>query len=682
MKKQYSRVRVGLVFIFFAACFAVFLARLVWVQVIKGESFREKARDQYLQVIDVTAQRGEIFDCRGSRVATNTSFQSLFAYPVSKSEISRAERQLAYIFDHSRVNFRRAYDLRPGKFSWIERRLSEVELARFKNLEKPAGLYLKEEPTRSYPYGTGGRSIIGFVDVDNRGKSGIELVMNDYLTGHDGRSLIQKDGRGAGYPIREIPLKEARAGRSLVLTVDWNKQQIVEEELRKAIEKNNAKAGMAVFLNPHSGAIIAAADYPPEGEYPGKPTKLCVVCDLFEPGSVFKLITAAAVVEDGRITPEDSFYAGWLTFREGFEVSSNILMGKVANEIGGEKILAMARRFGFGRKTRCGLNGESKGVVDGPHHWSQFTTSTFAIGHGLSVTALQLARAFSVVASGGYLYQPHFIKGCINDEGKVVERHQSRPIKVLGPEIVAVLNNFLGGVVEHGTGQPIADAPFPIAGKTGTAEKANLESGGYYKNRFTASFAGYFPADSPLVAGVVVLDEPEPIHYGGYTAAPAFRDIALKFGAIDNYRSAPLADFRSHPEQIREHIGGDFVKVILPDLSGMSPGKARYELQKLDLVPVFSGNGDRVLTTFPATCARIQPGDKVRCVMSRNSDDSFEIPDLKGMTARDAIMVLDHYRLSFTCRGKGRVSRQKPEAGTLMTEKEKVGLILDGNEGV
>lgn len=699
MKKHYSRVRVGVVFILLAMIFALFLARLAMVQIVRGDELRQKAKRQYQETIEIPAARGGIFDVKGNKVAANTCFKSLFAYPLTKQEITTAYRQLARTFGKSRSELKRKYRLSPKRFCWIKRRLSPEETARFENLDQPRGLYLREEPTRCYPYGTIGRGILGFVDLDNRGKAGVELVMDEYLSGSNGRSIIQKDGKGLQYPIHEVPLREAVAGRSVALTVDWNKQQIVEEELQRAVEKYNAKGGSAVFLDPYTGAVIAAADFFPDRNPTDKPMKLEAVAAVFEPGSVFKLITAAAVLEDGNIQPSDTFFAeegrwklgrhslrddhkyGWLTFRQGFEYSSNILIGKVANRTGGDKVLAMAKRFGFGRKTGCGLNGESRGVIRRPGHWSKFTTSTFAIGHGLSVTAIQMAQAFAVIASGGYLSQPYIVKARINDEGKVVERHRSRSIKILDDKIVSVLDGFLRGVIENGTGQPIADAPFPIAGKTGTAEKPNLETGGYHKNRFVASFAGYFPADSPLVAGVVVLDEPGPVHYGGYTAGPAFKNIAVKFGAIDNYQLIPPAEPSDERRRIAATPNGKPTNVILPDLRGMSPGEAKYKLKKLGLAPAFSGTEGSVLATFPSAFSHLRSGDQVRCVMGKESENDFHMPDLKGLTLREAVSVLDHYGLPFTCRGRGRVKDQKPKPGTVITDGELVKLALARNAG-
>ncbi len=701
MKPHFSKVRIGLVSIMFVMTFVIFFARLVFVQVVRGEELRGRAERQYLRSIELPARRGEVFDVKGNKVAVNSNFKSMFAYPITKKDADASYKQMSNIFGTSQKSLRQRHKLAPRKFRWIKRGLSAKEFSRFEATDNQCGLFLREEPSRSYPYGKVGRAILGFVDLDNCGKSGIELVMNDALNGAPGRSMIQTNGIGEKYRIREIPLKEAEAGESVVLTVDWDKQQIVEEELGRSVKKYNAKGGMAIFLDPYSGAVIAAADLDEKGEALDKPMKLNAVASTFEPGSIFKLITAAAALESGRINPDDKFYGEngrWrlgrrtlrddhkydtLTFRDGFVFSSNIIMGKIAYEIGGDRVFAMAQKFGFGRKVRCGLNGESRGILKKPYRWSEFTTSTFAIGHGLSVTPLQMAQAFAVIAAGGYLCQPHFIAGCINDEGHIVNRHTSRPIKILDDDIVAVLDSFMCEVVERGTGEPIGDAPFAIAGKTGTAEKPNLEEGGYFKNRFMASFAGYFPADSPQVVGIVILDEPEPIHYGGHTAGPAFKNIAIKFAAIDNYgagvsASAPVKTDEVYPE------AGDKIRkeVIIPDLDGASRGKARYQLEKLGLKAVFSGDGEDVIGTRPAPGTRLSSGTEIYCYMSKDAGNKIETPDLNGLTIREAISILEQYGLTFTCTGRGRVVKQTPVAGTVLADGEVIKFECKRYKGV
>ncbi len=699
MKTHYSKVRIGVVSLLFAMAFVVFFARLVFVQVVQGDRLRERARRQYLQSIELPAERGEIFDIKGSRVAVNTSFKSLFAYPLSRGDVDESYRMLASLLRSSRSRLKREYHLAPKEFRWIKRGLEPSELARFEKHGVGRGLFLREEPTRQYPYGDIGRAILGFVDLDNRGQSGVELVMNDYLTGSPGMSFIQRNGIGEEYRIREIPLKEPLAGNSVVLTVDWDKQQIVEEELARGIADHNAKGGMAIFIDPHTGAILAAAGFGAEEQSTDKPMKLSPVSDIFEPGSIYKLITAAAALESGRIKPDDRFYAengSWrmgrrrlrddheydtLTFREAFEFSSNIVMGKIANEIGADKVFAMAQKLAFGRKTRCGLNGESGGILVKPRRWSQFTTATFAIGHGVSVTPLQMAQAFGVVAAGGYLAQPHIIAGCINDEDKIIERHRSRPVKVLDDVVVEMLDSFLRGVVERGTGKPVAGTPFAIAAKTGTAEKPNLESGGYYKNAFMASFAGYFPADSPLVAGIVVLDEPEPIHYGGYTAGPVFRNIAVKFAAIDKY---DLPAVNALAGEIAEDLpveepGAPTVR--LPDLAGVSRDKARYELHKRGLDAEFSGPGGMIVGTRPAAFTWIEPGTAVYCYVAPEEPLETEAPDLTGLTIREAVVILKEYGLSWSCTGVGRVVSQVPRPGEAVAAGDRITLTCERKTG-
>jgi len=693
MSEPYSKIRIGVITIVFVMSFVLFFARLLYVQVVKAAELQQKAIIQYREIIELPAPRGEIFDIKGNKVAVNTSFKSLFAYPLTEEDAQASYASLAQIFGESREKLKGHYSLEPKKFRWIKRDLSPDEAIRFETKNTQCGLFLREEPTRTYPYGAIGAAIRGFVDIDNLGKAGIEMEMNELLSGSPGKALIQKNGLGAQYRIQEIPIKEPESGKSVVLTIDWDKQQIVEEELAWAVDTFKAKGGIAIFLDPRTGAILAAADCVSDSLPSGRPMKLKAVADVFEPGSVFKLITAAAALEGGRVKPQDVYFAenglwrmgknqlrddhkyGDLTFREGFEFSSNIVMGKIANQIGGDQVFAMAKKLGFGRKTRCGLNGESPGGLQVPNRWSQYVTSAFAIGHGVSVTALQMARAMAVVASGGYLCQPYLVAGCINDEGHIVERHIGQPIRILSEYTVATLASFLRGVVERGTAKLLGDAPIAIAGKTGTAEKPNLVTGGYNKNRFIASFAGYFPADSPLVAGIVVLDEPEPIHYGGYTAGPTFENIAVKFAALDKYDVA--VSVAPKDEDTTATQQADTVATVMtqvPDIVGDTVARALLKLNQSGLEGVVFGAGIAILGTRPAAHSWIPAGQQVLCYTSRGEYDRQEVPDLKGLTIREAIALLEKYDMPYSCRGQGRVVMQTPEAGVVVTKHDVVQL--------
>lgn len=726
MTAVYSKSRLGILSIFFVMTFVLFFARLLYIQVVRGDDFRERARRQYMEGIELPALRGEIFDTKGNKIAGNSRFNSLCVYPLSYEDLDRVYIRLVQVLGEKESTLRQKFNLMPKQFAWIKRGLTPAEEARFAQDTTTCGVFVREEPTRSYPYGEIGRAIVGFTDIDNRGKAGIELSLDDRLTGVTGRSLILKDGKGKGYVIDEKAVQEPISGRSVILTIDWDKQQVVEEELARAVHQYKAKGGTAIFIDPHSGAIIAAADYVPKEGKPSRPVKLEAIANTYEPGSVFKIVTAAAALEEGGVTPYDQVYAengkwklgknllrddhkhGWLSFQEAFEKSSNIAMGKIANQIGPEKVFAMAERMGFGRRTRCGLQGEAKGMLYRPRKWSIYTASAFAIGHGVSVTPLQMAQTFATVAAGGYMYAPHFVKGYVDPDGQIV-MHQSKPVKVLNDKTCELLNAFMQGVVEKGTATPIADAPFKIAGKTGTAEKPNFETGGYYKNRFMASFGGYFPADSPKVAGIVVLDEPEPIHYGGYTSAPAFKNIAIKIAAIDKYDFTAGARYQIdsiHADSAREGSGLMFVSapgsaampesmelddgemvddseyLVLPELIGLTRMEASRLIDRLGLEIVFSGAGDTVLLSRPASFSQIPEGGALMCYMTPGYAGVSEVPDLLGLTIREAVALLNRYGIRHACEGAGRAVMQYPMAGARLEPGDVVHVTFTRNEGV
>lgn len=725
MTSLYSKVRVASVLIFFTMIFVLFAARLIFIQVIRGDEFRDKAKRQYLAGVELPAPRGEIVDAKGNKIAANSCFKSLCLYALTDEDLAKSYTQIARIIGESESHLRSDLKLTDKKFYWIKRGLSLDEAGRCDSSSYACGLFVREEPTRSYPYGDIGRGILGFVDLDNRGKSGVEMAFDDRLTGISGRSLIQKDGKGKEYHISEFPLQEAVPGRSIMLTVDWDKQQVVEEELINAVKQYKARAGAAVFIDIRTGGIIAAADYDTIDGLQDKPMKLGAIANVYEPGSAFKIVTAAAALESGRVSPSDSVYAenglwrlgkhslrddhkfGWLTFRKAFENSSNIGIGKIANRTDPDRVFDMAEKLGFGRKTRCGLQGEVKGALVRPRQWSTYTASAFAIGHGLSVTPLQMAQAFAIIASGGYFIPPYFVKGFIDPDGQVDFRH-SKPVRILSEKTCRTLDEFMQGVVERGTAKPIADAPFKIAGKTGTAQVPDFQHGGYLQHKFMASFGGYFPADSPLVAGIVVLDEPEPIHYGGYTSAPTFKNIAIKFASIDKYDIRAGRGYKvdsTKSDTIHESTGISFVSakaydspsetpepditatvkdieyVTVPDLIGLSRAEARNQLHRAGFDVAFTGAGDSVLLTRPSGMNRIPEGGMVMCYMTPAFGGAGETPDVMGLTVREAVAILDRYGISYACEGTGRAVIQYPLAGSRLSPGETVKVIFDKNGG-
>jgi cell division protein FtsI/penicillin-binding protein 2 len=404
------------------------------------------------------------------------------------------------------------------------------------------------ESKRSYPNAYLASQIIGFAGVDNTGLEGIELYLDKYLKGTPGWAIFLRDARQKKLDIWE-KMVLPRDGDDIVLTIDQVIQYIAERELDKAFKTYHAKGASIIVMDPHTGKILALASRPTydlneHGNVSKDQTRDRAICDLFEPGSVFKIVTASAALEEKKVSEEDRFFCengsyrvanhilhdhvphGWLTFREVIEESSNIGTTKVAQILGPNIVYKYIRLFGFGSKLGIDLPGEISGMTKEPRFWSKTSIGAIPIGQEVGVTALQLASAMSVIANGGQLMKPYVIDEIRDKQGKVIKRTSPVLIrKVISLDTSARMIKMLTGAVEEGTGKMAKVPGFTSAGKTGTAQK--LEANGTYShNKFVASFVGFAPAEDPLVTIVVSVDEPHPYYFGGVVAAPVFSNVA------------------------------------------------------------------------------------------------------------------------------------------------------------
>jgi cell division protein FtsI/penicillin-binding protein 2 len=660
------------------------IARLVQIQLISGGEYRELARKQSTGEITVRPDRGIIYDRKGRQVAVNVIKNSLYTYPASRSEAANVRRYLKRLYRSDRYasDFKNI-GLKPARFRWLDRHLPDDMAARIQN-DSVAGLYIREEFGRKYPFNPVGRQLLGFTDVDGNGISGLEYSFDSILSGTPGLIDYLRDAKRHTYRIKEVPLIEPLPGHSMVLTVDWQFQEIVEEELRAALEEYNAVEGVALFMDCHTGEILAAADCRRSGG--DRPSKLKAATDMFEPGSVFKIITAAALLEEKLVDTTELIYCEngrwkcgrrWLrddkeldslNFRQVFELSSNIGTGKLALRLGGEKLIKMAKKFGFARKTFIGLPGEQSGKIAHPGVWSDYNVAALAMGHAIAVTPLQLVSAVAAVANGGDLIQPIIIRGIVSSNGKILKKARPNRLgRVIRSKNAAVLRSLMSGVVQEGTATPAQSQLVSIAGKTGTAEVVDPENGGYLKNKFVASFLGYFPADEPRVVGIVVLHQPEPVHYGGHTAGPAFKKMAERFTI------ACADDIQPDTRILAEN--DDFRWQKTPDLIGMELKLAREVAARKGLQLAANCEDGIVDWQYPPE-GRRWPGKDIMAVLVKDTlaTESTMI-DLKGMKIRTAMAVLREQGIGFEISGAGIVKKQYPKAGTRMSKKTTCRLI-------
>ncbi len=536
------------VFLFLLLFLIFCILRLLYIQIFRSNYLAEIANKQHNLFAELEPFRGIIYDINFKPQTLNLPADSLYASPnmMTEKDKEAAIFQLSGILNFSK-DYLRGRLYRKKSFIWLARKITPEQAQAIKKLKIKSLGFLRESK-RSYPNTYLASQIIGFAGIDNRGLEGIELYLDRYLMGEPGWGIFLRDARQKRLDIYQ-KMVLPKDGMDVVLTIDQVVQYIAERELDKAYKTHNAKGASIIVMDPHTGRILALANRPTYNlnEYSNvskDQTRNRAICDLFEPGSVFKIVTASAALEEKRITEEDKIFCengsyrvanhtlhdhtshGWLTFREVIEQSSNIGTTKIAQMLGPEIVYKYVRLFGFGSKLGIDLQGEISGMIKEPRFWSKTSIGAVPIGQEVGVTTLQLASALSVIANGGQLMKPYIIEEIRDKQGRVIKRTSPTLIrKVISLDTAARISKMLTGVVEEGTGRMAQIPGLTSAGKTGTAQKLDA-NGAYSHDKFVASFIGFAPVEDPVVTIVVSLDEPHPYYFGGVVAAPVFRNVA------------------------------------------------------------------------------------------------------------------------------------------------------------
>jgi cell division protein FtsI/penicillin-binding protein 2 len=542
------RRRSEAVFLVFSIFLLFCIGRLFFIQFFRSSYLTSIAKKQHNQFVELEPRRGTIYDCNLKTQALNLSMDSLYATPnaIKDGDKEGIIEKLSPILGSDRAYLRdRLY--RKKSFIWLARKLTAEKADAIRAL-KIKGLGFIKETKRIYPNSYLASHIIGFSGMDNIGLEGIERDFDKYLKGVAGWAIFLRDARQKKLDIWEkmvLPVD----GLDLVLTIDEVIQYIAERELDKAFKNFHAKGASIIVMDPHTGRILAMASRPSydlndHSSVDKDSMRNRSICDLFEPGSVFKIVTASAAIEEKKVTEEDRFFCengsykvgghilhdhrahGTLTFRQVIEESSNIGTVKIAQLLGPDTVYQYLKAFGFGSKLGVDLSGEISGMIKPPRAWSKTSISAIPIGQEVGVTALQLVSAISVIANGGQLMKPYIIDSVRDKQGRVIK--QNKPVlirKVISVDTAMRIKKILTGVVEEGTGRLAKVPGFSAAGKTGTAQKLE-PNGAYSHSKFVASFIGFAPAEDPLLAIVVTVDEPHPYYFGGVVAAPVFQKVA------------------------------------------------------------------------------------------------------------------------------------------------------------
>lgn len=545
MQISISHRRLRATILFFFLLFALSLSRLLYIQLFKSRYLSTIASQQHNLFVELEPLRGGLYDRNLKPQALNLPCDSVYASPRQIKDKETVIRKLKEIV-RLEYGYLKNRLYRNKAFVWIARKISPEQVDAIKKL-KIEGIGLVRESKRCYPNNNLAAHAIGFVGLDNVGLEGVELRYDAYLKGVSGWAQVLRDARQNQLLWKSMILP--KNGQKIVLTIDEFIQFVTERELDLAYRKFHAKGASAIVMDPKTGEILAMANRPTyDPNFPqnaGLDTRRNrALCDMFEPGSVFKIVTASAALEEGIFNEADRFFCengsykvanhilhdhqphGWLTFSHVIAESSNIGTTKIAQRLGADIIYKYASAFGFGKNLGIAMPGEIPGVLKEPKYWSKTSIGAVPIGHEVGVTALQLACAVSVIANGGVLMKPFIVKSISYEDGQVIGEYKPQEIRrVISPDTARRMKDILVLVTEEGTGKLSRVSDFKVAGKTGTAQKIE-PNGAYSHSKYIASFIGFAPADDPLIAIVVIVDEPRPYYFGGVVAAPVFKRIS------------------------------------------------------------------------------------------------------------------------------------------------------------
>ena len=547
MTNKYIRLRVLLVGLAFIALFAVIGAKAVHLQVYRSPWLAQKASSQYEQSLKSNGKRGTVYDRNLREMAVTIDVTSIAARPSRIEQPQHTAKALAKILKTDRRKILKKLKAK-SPFVWIKRQANPKETAAVKALEL-AGIEFVPERKRFYPNKTLASQALGFTGLDGYGLEGIEFAYDRYLRGTDSNQMVYKDALGQVFDKRQSAAS-LNTGHNIILTIDRTIQYIAESALEESVNKFSARSGMAIVMDPQTGAILAMAHVPlfnPNAymDFSKELWRNRAITDPFEPGSTMKIFSAAAAIESGDIKAHDIFFCengaykigrnvvhdikkhGWLSLQQIIKYSSNIGAVKISEKLGRKRLHAMYRKFGFGAKSGIDSPGETAGSLMPYKRWTTVDTGAISFGYGVAVSALQLVTAASAIANDGVLMKPYFVQAITDQTHEPLKQFQPQKVRrVISIQTARTVRAIMKTVTnEGGTGVNAALEGYTVCGKTGTARKLD-ENGIYSKSKYIASFIGFTPAEKPRLAIVVVIDEPQGLYYGGTVAAPVFRRIA------------------------------------------------------------------------------------------------------------------------------------------------------------
>lgn len=671
----------------------VIAVRLFYIQIVARERYLAMARQQYERKIVEEAERGIIYDRNGNKLAVNLMNFSFAADPnfMREEDKDRVAENFRRVFSKSKAHYRQLLS-RKTSFVWLERRV-DAALADKIN-DSIRGLIKLQSLRRYYPYGKATAPVVGVTDIDNKGIAGIERDQNEVLAGVNGWSVLQADAWGRLIVDPEYPHQPPRNGKNVILTIDANYQVIALQELEQAVKEYEADDGMAIILSPKTGEVLAMAMTPVQDPNQRENFNIALlrnrlISDVYEPGSTFKAFSAVAALEEQIATPDEKIFCnngqirlynhiihdskkhGWLTFTQVVEQSSNIGIIKTVQKIAPEKFYVYLRDFGFGSETGIDLSGEVSGTLSRPVNWSGLSLPMISIGQEISVTALQLINAYAAIANGGALNRPYIVRAVVDPlTRQMVEKTPQTFRPIASRATMNKVTAMLRQVVVAGTGRRVQIAGVDIAGKTGTAQRVREGQKGYAQGEYNASFVGFFPVQDPQMAFLVIIGNPRKSIWGETSAALTARAMIEKI--INSNDETAKTINRIIAENTGEGASAASPADIQhPDVRYMTREAAVRLLEEMDIAYQIKGTGDRVieqnwaqgpknerqvLLTLGSQYSPVDP--------ELHSKSSVRVPDVRGLSLRQAINELYQSGIDVKVRGNGFVIAQSLKAGS------------------
>ena len=650
-----SNRRIRIIQVLIVGWVMLICVRLVSLQVSQHDSLRARAERQQQTSIDLTPKRGVIYDRNGNELARSAQVKSLYAYPAEVTDAEACAEKLAKILDMDSDLIYKRLTTENFDAVAIKRKLTDAEAAKVDALGL-RGLRFLPEMKRFYVTGATAAHVLGFVNFEEHGKSGVEQIYDQVICGTGGRLVLDRDALNKYY---DHQMEESVPGASVTLTIDTVIQHYVEKALATAVQVTGSRGGTIVVMRPATGEILALANSPTFN-----PNKMSESTDLsrrnravetsFEPGSIFKIVAYSAALEEGLIrsnTPIDcgngeihlpgrtirDGHRGVLTAAQALAKSSNVAAIKIGQRLGNDRLAGYVESFGFGRRTGIELPGESRGLLRPVSEWTQSSMGSIPMGHEIGVTAVQAVAAFSCIANGGQWVKPYLVKRVSSSSGDILEEPMAESHRVVSEATAATLTAMLEGVVIRGTGKQAAVAGYRAAGKTGTAQKVEEGTGRYSKVRYVSSFAGFAPVRNAEIACIVSLDEPRGVHLGGETAGPVFARVVAD---ILHVLGVPPED------QPQEHlVAADFRIYDVP-------------------MSVFERRSGVVgeTTIDQSSTEAIEPE------VASKAAGNVLVPNLAGRGIRDAAALCRRAGLKLKATGDGVVASQNPVPGRFVAQ--------------